>query len=449
MNGLSHLESLPEELTKQICWEVIGHLGDHLGDLDQIRGEIQYDTPSLASLCRTSRRLRNITTPVLYSRFTTLRGAEKAVQFLVTISQRPNLGAYVKKLDLCQGTSMDEIIMRRLFKTTRVDGKMTEAQRIIINRAAASLGIDAASLRLEEFATIVQLILAYTPFVTHLHIATLLAGTVHYGWGYTILKQLAAQDPRMVSLPHLRNLHLEHVKDMNFGSSFSLQYFAGIFELAPFITTLHMDPCSGINLSEQFARPRISLGNVTTLSLTQGDTPNNAVKWIVGDCVQLKHFRYHGLEYPAMDRVTPREIIEILRLHKDNLLSISLLLKAKTKSDFDLSISMPLFADDVLSILFPRADAPDYHTHVLKVMLPQSIKNFRFTTPQKECIANLDTVADYRAEFFPHLQSIYLTNSSKVFPEQEKAFDPNEIEALRKKLKNAKVQFKHVELAYP
>lgn len=82
-------------------------------------------------------------------------------------------------------------------------------------------------------------------------------------------------------------------------------------------------------------------------------------------------------------------------------------------------------------------------------MLPQSIKNFRFTTPQKECIANLDTVADYRAEFFPHLQSIYLTNSSKVFPEQEKAFDPNEIEALRKKLKNAKVQFKHVELAYP
>ncbi|KAL6693040.1 hypothetical protein J3F84DRAFT_381396 [Trichoderma pleuroticola] len=252
---------------------------------------------------------------------------------------------------------------------------------------------------------------------------------------------------------------------MNFGSSFCLQYFAGIFELAPFIQTLHMEPCSGINLPEQATRPRISLGNVTTLSLAQGNTPNNAVKWIVGDCGQLKYFRYYGLEYPTMDPVNPREMIQILRCHEDSLLGISLLLGAKSLSEFKLSISMPPFADgeqivslknfsklqmldiNVLSILFPRAGTPDYHTHVLKDMLPQSIKYFRFTTPQKECMANIDTVADYRADCFPHLQYVYVRNSSKAFPEKEKAFDLKEIEDVRKKLLGVKVRFKHVEVA--
>ncbi|PKK52433.1 hypothetical protein CI102_4012, partial [Trichoderma harzianum] len=437
-------------------------------DLDQIKAELQYDTPSLASLCRTSKRLRDIATPVLYSRFTTLRGAETAIPFLVTISQRQHLGRHVRKLDLCQGTSMDKIIDQRIFQTTRVDGKMTEAQRQILNEAATRLDIDEASIHLEQFATIVQLILAYTPLVTSVHIATLLAGTVHDRWGYTILKQLAAQVPRRVSLDYLRNLYLEHVNDMNLGSSYSLQYFAGIFKLAPSIDTLHMDPCSGIDLPRQITtRPQVSLANVTTLSLTQGNTPSNAVKWMVRDCAQLKHFQYYSSGYPVVNRVTPKEIIQVIRLHKDSLLSLSLLLKAKTTREFNMSIRMPPCADgeqivslkaftklEILelnapapSIRFPKANTPGYHTHVLNEMLPQSIKHFRFTTPQKECIANLKTVAYYRANCFPHLRGVYLTNSSRVFPEQETAFDTNEIEAVREKLLNARVRFEHVELA--
>ncbi|KAF3062959.1 hypothetical protein CFAM422_010516 [Trichoderma lentiforme] len=161
---------------------------------------------------------------------------------------------------------------------------MTEAQRQILNEAATRLDIDEASIHLEQFATIVQLILAYTPLVTSVHIATLLTGTVDDRWGYTILKQLAAQVPRRVSLDYLRNLYLEHVKDMNLGSSYSLQYFAGIFKLAPSIDTFHMDPCSGIDLPRQImTRPQVSLANVTTLSLAQGNTPSNAVKWMVRD----------------------------------------------------------------------------------------------------------------------------------------------------------------------
>ncbi|KAK4076700.1 uncharacterized protein Triagg1_4303 [Trichoderma aggressivum f. europaeum] len=347
MSGLSRLESLPQELISHICRKVIGHLNDHIGDLVRIRGDTQYDTPSLASLCRTSTRLRDIATPVLYSRFTTLRGAETAMRFLATISLRPDLAQYVEKLDLCQGTSMEEIISQRLFETTRVDGNMTMAEWLILSRAAAYLGLDYIypPIDLGEFATIVQLILAYTPSVKSVHIATMLSGTVYDKWGYTILQSLADQRPRRVSLAHLRYLYLEHVKDMNFGGSFCLQYFAAIFELAPSIETLHMNPCSGINLLEQVARPRISLANVTTLSLNQGDTPTNAVRWMVGDCAQLQHFRYFGSEFPAMDGVTPREIIQILQLHKDNLISLSILLKARTWSEFNLSTCMPLFAD--------------------------------------------------------------------------------------------------------
>ncbi|KKP03750.1 hypothetical protein THAR02_04138 [Trichoderma harzianum] len=344
---------------------------------------------------------------------------------------------------------------------------MTPAQRKILNEAATSLGIDEASIHLEEFATIVQLILAYTPLVTTVHIATLLAGIVHDQWGYTILKQLAAQVPRRVSLDRLRNLYLEHVNDMNLGSSFCLQYFAGIFELAPFIDTLFMHPCSGIHLPAQIARPRISLVYVTNLILTQGDTPNNSLKWIVGDCAQLKYFRYYISGYKVMNRVIPREVVQSLRSHKDNLLSLELMLKAKTRSEYNMGISMAPCADgeqivslkvfskleilelNVPSILFPGADAPEYHTHVLKDMLPESIRYFCFITPQKECMANLNTVAYYRADFFPHLRDVYVINSSEVFPEQETAFDTVEIEATREKLWNAGVRFGHLELANP
>ncbi|KAM6478629.1 hypothetical protein HDV62DRAFT_382747 [Trichoderma sp. SZMC 28011] len=470
MNPFLCLASLPGEILTQICWEIVGHLDDHLGDLDQIKAEIQYDTPSLASLCRTSKRLRDIVTPVLYFRFTTLRGAERAIPFLVAISQRQFLGLCVRKLDLCQATSMDKIIDQRIFQTTRVDGQMTEAQRQILNEAATRLDIDEASIHLEQFATIVQLILAYTPLVKSVHIATLLAGTVDDRWGYTILKRLAAQVPRRVSLDYLRNLYLEHVNDMNLGSSYSLQYFAGIFKLAPSIDTLHMDPCSGIDLPQFYlprritTRPQVSLANVTTLSLIQGNTPSNAVKWMVRDCAQLKHFQYYSSGYPVVNRVTPKEIIHVLRLHKDSLLSLSLLLKAKSTRDFNMGIRMPPCADgeqivslkaftklEILelnapSIRFPKADTPGYHTHVLNEILPQSIKHFRFTTPQKECIPNLKTVADYRANRFPHLRSVYLTNSSRVFPE-ETAFDTNEMEAVRDRLLNAGVRFEYVELA--
>lgn len=465
MYRLPRLASLPGEILTQICWDIVGHLDDHVGDLDQIKAEIQYDTPSLASLCRTSKRLRDFATPVLYFRFTTLRGAETAIPFLVAISQRQFLGLCVRKLDLCQGTSMDKIVDQRIFQTTRVDGRMTEAQRQILNEAATRLDIDEASIHLEQFATIVQLILAYTPLVRSVHIATLLAGTVDDRWGYTILKQLAAQVPRRVSLDYLRNLYLEHVNDMNLGSSYSLQYFAGIFKLAPSIDTLHMDPCSGIDLPRQImTRPRVSLANVTTLSLTQGNTPSNAVKWMVRDCAQLKHFQYYSSGYPVVNRVTLKEITQVLRLHKDSLLSLSLLLKAKTPWEFNMGIRMPPCADgeqilsleaftklEILelnapSIRFPKADTPGYHTYVLREMLPQSIKHFRFTTPRKECIPNLKTVADYRANRFPHLRSVYLTNSSRVFPE-ETAFDTNEIEAVRESLLNARVRFEYVELA--
>ncbi|KAL7905349.1 hypothetical protein GGI35DRAFT_488624 [Trichoderma velutinum] len=459
MNQRSYLASLPEYIVAQICRELVGRPGQPVTEITQ------YDTPSVASLCLTSNRLNIIATPVLYSRFLTLRGSEIAIPFLRTISQpRRNFGEYVRELGLYQ---------TGFWGVTQVEKKM-------INKAATRLKVKKASIDRHEFDTIVQLILAYTPLVRCVQISTYLAGNVQGRWGYTILQQVAARVPRRVSLEYLGYLSLTYGSRRYASTAgwtiddFCLQYFAGILELAPRLHTIQMNPSSGLYQYGQIVPPRISLENVTSLSLAGKVSSIREMAMMVGACGQLKSFRYNSPPLVSWVYLVPRDMIQVLLRHKDTLLDISISLEPEGAATHMMLLdetSVALCKDgsqilslkdfsrleslevDGYSILFPKIESPFHHKYVLTDMLPRSIKRFCLTTPQKESVANIDTVADaVLAYSFPALRRIRLIGSFRFFWEPSWSllkFDEEEIEVLRQKLLKVNVNFEYVDLAPP
>ncbi|KAH6603668.1 hypothetical protein Trco_008443 [Trichoderma cornu-damae] len=372
---------------------------------------------------------------------------KRIADFLRSISLRPELGRYVRELNFSTFSSF----------------QLEEDHLKAFADAAARLGVSLDD-GVEElpYEVMVQLTIAQTPNVRVIGV-TAYEVYSHDGIGaFTLLEEIAAQSPARVSLPHLRRLFLGH----DHHRRISLGYFGGIIQLAPCIREVAMKPCYGLNYAGKDMKDEISLKNVTTLRLNGGHITKSELEWIIRLCGELEVFEYkHHSIYFSLDTdcVTPREVMEILKPHRNTLRSISLDLGRRARQgsdDFDFSrfcahgdkiLSLKNYSQleklqiDGSSVLFPEAQTPGYRTDILTELLPISIRRFYLTNAQKEATANMITLANSIAKF-PLLKYIVLTGNSIEGPlgDIQVIFDKGEIDILRKVLKDNGVRFEVV-----
>ncbi|KAL7895940.1 hypothetical protein HDV63DRAFT_380490 [Trichoderma sp. SZMC 28014] len=413
------LMSLPQEIIQLICWQLMTY-----GYLDSL---------ALSYVCRASKTLNRIATPVLYSYFNSWEKMEKMANFLRSICLRPELGRYVQ-----------EAIFSRFYWF-----ELTEDHRSIFADAATRLGIDLGGwLKEYPYETMTQLIIAQIPNVRFMDVATHEVYADEGVGSFELLEKLAAQAPRRVSLPQLQQLTIGHSDYRRI----SLGYFGGIIELAPHIRELTMSPCYGLNCDEEVKNTRFSLSNVTKLMIDGGHISKSQFESILRLCGRLEafefnyHTKYAGLREIS---VTPRELIETLALHKQSLRSISVDLgrreRQKTgricfsgfceKGDQILSLKefprLETFKIDGTSVLFPEVAKPGYHTNILVNLLPKSIHRFQLIDAQYESVANMISLIDSIAEF-PFLEDVTLTGNTADgrLGEDKVEFDRHELDTL-------------------
>lgn len=358
---------------------------------------------------------------------------EKMANFLRSISLRPELGGYVQEIEL----------------NTFYWYELTEEHLKIFGDAATRLGIDLGDWMDEhQYEAMTQLIIAQIPNVKIVDVA---AHEVYADDGvgaFTLLEQLAAQIPRRVSLPQLHRLTIGH-DDIR---RISVGYFGGIIELAPHIQELTISPCYGLHCDEDPKNNRLSLSNVTSLTLDGGHISKSQLESIVRLCTRLEIFEFkHQTIYAGLQdiSVTPREVIEILAQHKHTLRSISVDLGQRERrkpdelcfsgfcEDGDQIISLKEFTRletfkiDGSSVLFPEITKPGYHTNILVNLLPTSIRSFRLIDTQYESVANMIRLIDSVAEF-PFLEDVTLTGNTAGGPlgEDKVEFDKHELDTL-------------------
>lgn len=431
------LLSLPEELIAHICWLLVGYP-------DRLEIASVYDIQSLSCLCRTSKSLNRIATPVLYARFDSRERLRRLADFLRTISLRPELGEYVQELNF----------------STFYWCHLSEDHLKVCDDVAARLGVSLEGwMEHQVYEALIQLTIAQTPNVRAIEVA---AHEVYADDGvgaFILLEDIAAQVPRRFSLPHLERLCVGHDDCRRI----SLAYFGGILELAPNIQQLTMEPCYGLQCDEEQVNDRFSLNHVTNLTLDGGHISRSQLESIVGLCGELEVFdyKYHSI-YAGLSHVcvTPREVIEILMPHSKTLRFISLDLGYRERQDPDAFSFSGLCADgdqivslkdfprletfrvDGTSILFPEVNSLDYHTNILTNMLPASIRRFHLTRTQKEAVENVITLVNSIADF-PLLEEVVLTGNSANGPlgDDEVIFDEAEVSTLRRMLADIGVQF--------
>lgn len=409
--------SLPEEIVELIC-----------------RQYVIYDSLTLSYVCRTSKALNRIATPVLYSRFNPWERLKKLANFLRSISLRPELGGYVQEIT---------------FSTSFYWFELTEDHLNVFADVATKLGLDLEDwLKEHPYEAMTQLIIAQIPNVKIMDVA------VHETYAedgvgtFTLLEQLAAQTPRRVSLPQLHQLTVGH-DDIR---RISLGYFGGIIELAPHIQKLTISPCYGLYCDEKPKNDRFTLNNVTNLTLDGGHISKSELASIVRLCRRLEIFelKHHTIYAGLQDvSVTPREVIEILAQHKHTLRSVSIDLGHRERRTTDnLSFSgfcengdqilslkefprLETFKVDGTSLLFPEVTKADYRTNILVDLLPKSIRRFQLINAQFEAAANMIRLVESIAEF-PFLEEVTLTGNPAGGPlgEDEVEFDKHELDAL-------------------
>ncbi|PON25296.1 hypothetical protein TGAM01_v205982 [Trichoderma gamsii] len=413
------LMSLPEEIVQLVCRQLMkyGYL----------------DSQALSFVCRASKALNRIATPVLYSYFNSREKMEKMASFLRSISLRPELGGYVQ-----------EIVFNRFYWF-----ELTEDHLSIFADLATRLGIDLGGW-LEEYPyeAMTQLIIAQIPNVKIMDVSTHEVCADEGIGAFTLLEQLAAQVPKRVSLSQLQQLAIGH-SDIR---RISVGYFGGIIELAPHIRELTISPCYGLYCDEEPKNTRVSLSNVTKLTIDGGHISKPQLESIVSLCGRLESFEFkHHTIYAGLEEisVTPRELIEILARHRHSLLSISVDLgqreRHKTDSfcfsgvceDGDQILSLREFSRletfkiDGTLILFPEITKPDYHTNILVNLLPRSIRHFQLIDAQYESVANMIRLMDSIADF-PFLKEVTLTGNTADgrLGEDKVDFDKHELDTL-------------------
>lgn len=429
------LLSLPEEMIEHICQQLLGH------------PESKYDPKSLSHLCRTSKDVNRIGTPVLYSCFDAHERLKRTADFLRTISLRPDLGQLVQDL----------------YFSTFYWFKLSQSHIEVFTGAAARLGVSLDGWFEDyPYEAMVQLIIAQTPNVRAIDVSAHEVCSDDGVGSFTLLEKMASQVPRRVSLPHLRRLCVGHDDSRRI----SLGYFEGIFGLAPNVRQLTMDPCYGLHCDERHVNDCMVLDNVTSLQLNGGHLSKHQLESIVSRCRALETFKYKYYSiYAGLKEVcvTPREVIEMLRQHNhnDTLHSIHLNLGWRerrlpdditfsgTCADGDQILSLKDFSRletfyvDGSSVLFPTVQTPGYRTNILTNMLPSSICHFLLTNAQKESVVNVMSLADSIADF-PLLEEIVLTGNSMGGPlgDEEVVLDDSEINMLCKILDENGVRFK-------
>ncbi|KAL7788382.1 hypothetical protein V8C37DRAFT_236903 [Trichoderma ceciliae] len=438
MDSAFRLLSLPEEMIEHICWQIVGHPRGR-----SVRRS--HDMRSLSSLCRTSKILHRIATPVLYARFDAQERMKRTANFLRSISLQPELGGYVQEITF----------------STFYWFQLTEDHLKVFADAAARLGVSLGNWMEEyPYEALVQLTIAQIPNVRSIEVAAHEVYAEDGAGSFKLLEQIAAQVPRRASLLHLRRLSIGHDDSRRV----SLGYFGGIIELAPFIRHLIVDPCYGLQCDEEQVNGRFSLNNVTSLKLEGGHLSKSELESIVRLCGELEVFeyKYHSI-YAGLGTVcvTPREVVEILMPHNNTLRSISLDLgwrerdqptflsfcgicvdgdQIQSLKDFS---RLETFRVDGTSVLFPKVQMPGYRSDILTNLLPVSIRRFYLTNAQKESVANMITLADSIADF-AFLEKVVLTGNGIQGPlgEGEVILDESEINTLRKMLEDNGVQFK-------
>jgi hypothetical protein len=213
-----------------------------------------------------------------------------------------------------------------------------------------------------------------------------------------------------------------------------------------------MSPCYGLYCHEEPRNTRVSLSNVTRLTLEGGHISKSQLESIIRLCGQLETFEFnHHTIYAGLREisVTPRELVEILALHKDSLRSISIDLgkreRQKTgrfcfsglceKGDQILSLQefsrLETLEIDGTSVLFPELAKQGYHTNILVNLLPKSIRRFQLIDAQYESVANMIRLIESIAEF-PSLEDVTLTGNTVDgrLGEAKVEFDKHEIDTL-------------------
>ncbi|KAL6894804.1 hypothetical protein GGI43DRAFT_132704 [Trichoderma evansii] len=411
------LMSLPEEIVELIC-----------------RQFLNYDSQTLAFVCRASKALNRIGTPVLYSHFSPWEKMKRLANFLRSISLRPELGEYVQEITF----------------NTFYWFELTEDHLNIFADVATRLGIDLEDwLKDHPYEAMTQLIIAQIPNVKIMDVSVHEVYAEEGVGTFTLLEQLAAQTPRRVSLSQLHQLTVGH-DDIR---RISLGYFGGIIELAPQIQKLTISPCYGLYCDEKPKNDRFSLDNVTKLTLDGGHISKSELESIVRLCRRLEIFelKHHTMYAGLQDvSVTPREVIEILAPHKHTLCSISVDLGNRERwteaghftfsglcKDGEQILSLKefsrleIFKVDGSSLLFPEATKPEYRTNILVDLLPNSLRRFQLTSAQYEAAANMIRLVDSIAAF-PLLEEVTLTANPAGGPVSDDMveFDKQELDTL-------------------
>ncbi|KAF3919522.1 hypothetical protein ABW20_dc0101257 [Dactylellina cionopaga] len=440
----SRLMSLPEELIENVCQQLVAP---------------RYFGSGLAALCRTSKTLNRIATPVLYSNFNACENMKRIAKFLKVIIEKPILAQYVR--EIC----MDVF---RYFALT------PEYTKVFIE-AGARLGLDLknkifhetgyinehpeheaedrfAMLERYPFETMAQLAIALCPSLRELEVMAHQVMVRDLEGSFTLLEQLAREG--RVLLPHLHTFHFGHddAREISFG------YFDGVFQLAPNLRSVSGRPC--FDQSHYCPKTPIRIANVTELRLRSGHLSATGLRAIVSSCNRLEIFQHsNGSMYAGVDPpcVTPREAVEILALHKDSLRYLDLELSSREEhrdEDYngpciegDQIVSLKDFSCletfniDGTSILFPEVGSHNYHTDVLVDMLPTSIRSVRFRDVQKEAAANMITLTSSISRY-PFLTEVFLIpNSNGLLGPSVVDFDDSELDILHQRFSDAGVKF--------
>ncbi|KAL7919561.1 hypothetical protein ACQKWADRAFT_300814 [Trichoderma austrokoningii] len=419
------LLSLPEEVVELICrqvtkWEML-------------------DSRTLCFICRASKALNRIATPVLYSYFNSCEKMEKMANFLRSVCLRPDLGGYVQ-----------EIVLSKFYWF-----ELTEDYFNMFADTATRLGLVVGDwLKDHPFEAMVQLIIAQIPNVKIIDVSTHEVYADEGVGAFRLLEQFAVRNPRRVSLPQLQRLTIGHGD----ARGISVGYFGGIIELAPHLRNLTISPCYGLYCDEEPKNTRFALSSVVNLTLDGGHMSKSQLETMVRLCGQLETFEfnnqtiYSGLQSMS---VTPRELIEILALHKHSLRSISVDLGQRQRQKMGgfyfsgvceegeqiLSLQefsrLETFKIDGSSILFPEITNPGYHTNTLVNLLPKSIRRFQLIDAQYESVANMIRLVVSVAEF-PFLEDVTLTGNTTNgrLGKDKVEFDKHELDTLYAMLEN-------------
>ncbi|TFB05493.1 hypothetical protein CCMA1212_002627 [Trichoderma ghanense] len=312
----------------------------------------------LSHLCQTSKAIHHISTPVLYAGFDGGDSdLQRSINFLRTISLRPELGELVQEL-------------RVLGFRSRV---LDQSQKDVVQKAAARLGEGIpAWLELCPFEAVACLLIAQTPNLKALDIFLFRDAYVNKDFRpFSIFEDASAPVPWRASLPHLRQLSLGH------GRNFSLDYFAGILQLTTGLTDLTLWshllklPKTGLQCSSL-----MSFRSVTRLAVKDSLWIRSQLQSVVSRCLALERFHYQSRQGVRGDQVPgalrPRDLINMLRQYNHNNTLRSLYI------DFeDPGYYMHYMDEDSLPIIWPDVTS-----------VVESIAKFPFLKEKTNCEIN-------------------------------------------------------------